>query len=192
MTNIYHNYYFHVNHNKFFKESKKRKWKFTKFSLSWYLRSFFIFLKLHRCNKIVVNKSFSHFIFFTRQKIWIFICYFPIVDKKEKEPKIALSDSFLFVSYYFTLTEGSCSALFLPYCILMFNQKMFYYFPLKMIISFQYIIFISSILLHRCNTRSVNDNNSQISMFHQPSDSIYIHSTDSILLIATFSLSFII
>ena len=111
--------------------------------------------------------------------------------QKEKEPKIALSDSFLFVSYYFTLTEGSCSALFLPYCILMFNQKMFYYFPLKMIISFQYIIFISSILLHRCNTRSLNDNNSQIPSLRFPC-STYIHSTDSILLIATFSSSFII
>ena len=176
----------------FSKKSKKESENSQNFHFLDIYVLFFIFLKLHRCNKIVVNKSFSHFIFFTRQKIWIFICYFPIVDKKEKEPKIALSDSFLFVSYYFTLTEGSCSALFLQYCILMFNQKMFYYFPLKMIISFQYIIFISSILLHRCNTRSVNDNNSQISMFHQPSDSIYIHSTDSILLIATFSLSFII
>lgn len=114
-----------------------------------------------------------------------------IMDKKKKNPRSHSQILFLFVSYYFTLTEGSCSALFLPYCILMFNQKMFYYFPLKMIISFQYIIFISSILLHRCNTRSLNDNNSQIPALRFPC-SIYIHSTDSILLIATFSSSFII
>lgn len=114
-----------------------------------------------------------------------------IMDKKKKNPRSHSQILFLFVSYYFTLTEGSCSALFLPYCILMFNQKMFYYFPLKMIISFQYIIFISSILLHRCNTRSLNDNNSQIPSLRFPC-STYIHSTDSILLIATFSSSFII
>ena len=189
----------------FSKKSKKESENSQNFHFLDIYVLFFIFLKLHRCNKIVVNKSFSHFIFFTRQKIWIFICYFPIVDKKEKEPKIALSDSFLFVSYYFTLTEGSCSALFLPYCILMFNQKMFYYFSLKMTISFRYIIFISSILLHHCNIWSVIDNDSQLlSCFIPrcwckaafsliiPYYSIYIHSTDSILLVATFSSSFII
>lgn len=39
---------------------------------------FLIFLKLHRCNKIVVNKSFSHFIFLPDKKSEFLSVIFPL------------------------------------------------------------------------------------------------------------------
>lgn len=146
----------------FSKKSKKESENSQNFHFLDIYVLFFIFLKLHRCNKIVVNKSFSHFIFLPDKKSEFLSVIFPLQIKKKKNPRSHSQILFLFVSYYFTLTEGSCSVLFLPYCILMFNQKMFYYFSLKMTISFRYIIFISSILLHHCNIWSVIDNDSQL------------------------------
>lgn len=52
----------------FSKKSKKESENSQNFHFLDIYVLFFIFLKLHRCNKIVVNKSFSHFIFFKQTK----------------------------------------------------------------------------------------------------------------------------
>ena len=68
----------------FSKKSKKESENSQNFNFLDIYVLFFIFLKLHRCNKIVVNKSFSHFIFLPDKKSEFLSVIFPLQIKRKR------------------------------------------------------------------------------------------------------------